>query len=74
MEENVGDTESIVRIVLGAVAGLLSLGLLANVVPSSIGLPMIASPILGVVAIALLATGYTSKCQLYSALGINTKE
>ncbi|QGA80701.1 YgaP family membrane protein [Candidatus Nanohalobium constans] len=74
MEENVGDTDSIVRITLGAVAGLLSLGILADVLPSSLTLPEIASPILGVVAIALLATGFTSKCGLYSVLGMDTRE
>ncbi|MBC5793338.1 MAG: DUF2892 domain-containing protein [Nanohaloarchaea archaeon] len=74
MEENVGDTDSLVRIVVGAVAGLLSLGILADVLPASMNLPEIASPILGIIAIALLATGFTSKCGLYSALGINTSE
>lgn len=74
MEENVGDTDSIVRIALGAVTGLVSLGILADLMPSGMSLPEVASPILGVVAIALLASGVTSKCGLYSALGINTKE
>ncbi len=74
MKENVGDTDSLVRIVVGAVAGLLSLGILADVLPSSMNLPEIASPILGVIAIVLLATGFTSKCGLYSALGINTRD
>ena len=74
MEENVGDTDSIVRIVLGAVAGLLSLAILADVLPASMSLPEIASPILGIVSVAMLATGITSKCGLYSALGMNTKE
>lgn len=74
MEENVGDTDSIVRIVIGAIAGVLSIGVLTDMLPSSLGLPGIASPILGVIAIALLATGFTSKCALYSTLGMNTKE
>lgn len=74
MEENVGDTDSIVRIGLGSVTGLLSLGILADVLPASLTLPEIASPALGVVAIVLLATGFTSKCALYSALGMNTQE
>lgn len=74
MEENVGDTDGLVRIGVGAVAGLLSLGILADMLPSSLQLPEIASPILGLVAIALIATGYTSKCGLYSALGIDTSE
>ena len=74
MEETVGDTDKIVRIVLGAVSGLFSLGILAGVVPESIPAPLIASPILGLVAIVLLGTAFTSKCALYSALGIDTKE
>lgn len=73
MEENVGDTDKIVRIVLGAVSGLLSIGILTDVLPESLSMPMIASPILGLVAIVLLATAFTSKCALYSALGINTE-
>jgi hypothetical protein len=74
MEENVGDTDSIVRIALGSVAGLLSLGILADVLNSSLALPEITSPILGVLAIVLLVTGFTSKCALYSALGMDTRE
>lgn len=73
MEENVGDTDKIVRIVLGAISGLLSLGLLADVLPESLSMPMIASPVLGLIAIVLLATAFTNKCALYSALGINTE-
>lgn len=70
MEENVGSTDSLVRIVLGAVSGLASLGILADMVP----LDMIYSPVLGVVALVLLGTAFTSKCALYSALGIDTSE
>jgi len=70
MEENVGSTDGLVRIVLGAVSGLASLGILADMVP----LDMIYSPVLGVVALVLLGTAFTSKCALYSALGIDTSE
>jgi len=68
MATNVGSTDKTVRIAFGAIAGLLSLGTLADAVP----LPSIASPVLGVVAIAMLVTGYTGFCGLYSVLGVDT--
>jgi hypothetical protein len=77
MEENVGDTDSLVRILLGAVLGAASLLILAQeqgMVTEMVSAPAIASPILGVLALVLLATGLTSKCALYSALGMNTSE
>lgn len=77
MQENVGDTDGLVRIVLGAVAGVISLVVLAQqqgMLSEMIPLPALASPVLGVIAIVLLATGFTSKCALYSALGIDTSE
>ena len=70
MEENVGDTDGIVRILVGAVLGLASLGILANMVP----IDAVYSPVLGVLSLILIGTGYTSKCALYSALGVNTSE
>ena len=70
MEENVGSTDQIVRIALGAVLGLASLGILANMVPG----PQIASPVLGVVSLMLLATGFTSKCYVYNLAGMDTSE
>ncbi len=76
MEENVGDTDSLVRIVLGALLGLASLLILAQeqgMVNEIVSAPAIASPILGVMAIILLATGFSSKCALYSALGMDTR-
>lgn len=60
-----------VRIAVGAVLGLVSLGILFT---SMIPLPEIASPVLGVISIILLATGYFRKCAIYSALGMNTAE
>jgi hypothetical protein len=74
MEENVGDTDALVRILLGAVAGVLSLGTLTEMLPSALSLPTVASPVLGVLALALLGTGFTSKCALYNALGMDTSE
>jgi hypothetical protein len=74
MEKNVGDTDGLIRILLGAVSGILSIAVLADLLPSSVPLPEVASPVLGVIALALLATGFTNKCGLYSALGMSTKE
>lgn len=77
MEENVGLMDQKVRIALGAVSGLLSLLVLAqsqNLVSEMVPLPELASPVLGVVALVLLVTGYRKKCQLYSMLGMDTSE
>jgi len=68
MDVNVGQTDKTVRIVIGAIIGLLSLATLAGAVP----LPAIAAPVLGVGALILLITGYTGFCGLYSVLGVDT--
>ncbi|SDX91394.1 YgaP family membrane protein [Halobellus clavatus] len=68
MEQNVGQTDSIVRIALGALAGAVSLGILGNVVPGS----GVLSLVLGVVAIMALGTGLTGQCGLYSLIGVDT--
>ena len=68
MTQNVGKADSIVRIAFGALAGIVSLGILGGLVPA----PVLLSPILGVVAIALVATGITGFCGLYSLVGIDT--
>lgn len=70
METNVGLMDQKVRIALGAILGLVSLGILGNYIPG----PEIASPVLGIVSLVLLATGYFRTCALYSALGMNTAE
>ena len=77
MEENVGLMDQKVRIALGAVSGLLSLLVLAqsqNLVSEMLPLPAIASPVLGLIALVLLVTGYRKKCQLYAMLGMDTSE
>jgi hypothetical protein len=71
METNVGLMDQKVRIGLGALLGLVSLGILFT---SMIPLPEIASPVLGVVSLVLLVTGYFRKCAIYSALGLDTSE
>ena len=65
---NVGATDRTVRIAIGALAGIVSLAVLANAVP----LPELASPVLGLMAVVLLGTGYTGFCPLYSLLGVDT--
>lgn len=71
MEENVGLMDQKVRIGLGAVLGLLSLGILFS---EMIPLPEVASPVLGVISLILLVTGYFRKCAIYSALGLDSTE
>lgn len=68
MAQNVGATDQRVRIGLGAIAGLVSLAVLAGALP----LPTLAAPVLGLGAIVLLATGLTGFCGLYSVLGMDT--
>ena len=68
MEQNVGETDRIVRTLVGAGAGIASLAILAGAVSA----PAILSPILGVLAIIALGTAATSTCGLYAALGVST--
>ncbi|MDB9250988.1 YgaP-like transmembrane domain [Halorubrum ezzemoulense] len=68
MNQNVGAMDKRVRTAVGAVAGAASLATLAGTVP----LPEIAAPVLGVVALAMLATAATGTCGLYAVLGIDT--
>jgi ammonia channel protein AmtB len=69
METNVGSTDKTVRILVGAVAGIVSLATLAG----AISLPSVASLVLGIVAVLMLGTAFTSKCALYSVLGVDTR-
>jgi len=68
MAQNVGSMDRNVRTAVGAVAGLASLGTLAGV----IGLPEVASPVLGIVALMMLGTAAAGTCGLYSILGVDT--
>ena len=65
---NVGSTDRSVRTAVGAVAGLLSLAILANWVP----LPELVSPVLGLAAAVLLLTASTGICPIYTLLGVDT--
>lgn len=68
MEKNVGQMDSIVRVVFGGFLGLVSLLILGGIV----GGPAILSPIFGLVAVILLVTGLSGSCGLYSLLGVRT--
>ncbi len=68
MDVNVGSTDKLTRIAVGAVAGLLSIGVLVG----SVSLPAVLSPVLGLVAVIMLVTGYTGLCPVYSLLGVDT--
>jgi len=68
MNRNVGATDKRVRIGLGAIAGLASIAILADVLT----LPSLIAPVLGLGAVILLVTGLTGFCGLYSVLGMDT--
>ena len=68
MAQNVGSMDRKLRTAVGAVAGLASLGTLAGVFP----LPDVASLVLGIVALMMLATAAAGTCGLYSILGVDT--
>lgn len=68
MAQNVGATDERVRIGLGAIAGIVSLAILAGAVP----LPSLAAAVLGLGAVILLGTAVTGFCPLYSVLGMDT--
>ena len=68
MAQNVGSTDRKVRIAVGVVAGLASLGTLAGI----ISLPDVASLVLGIIALMMLSTAAAGTCGLYSVLGVDT--
>lgn len=68
MDINVGATDKSVRTIIGAIAGVLSLAILAG----PLSAPALASPVLGVVALIMLGTAATRSCPVYSVLGMST--
>ncbi|AUX09793.1 hypothetical protein AArcSl_2168 [Halalkaliarchaeum desulfuricum] len=68
MERNVGEVDRLVRIAMGAVVGLASLGILAGLLAAS----GVVALVLGIVAIVLLATGASGTCGAYQVLGVST--
>jgi hypothetical protein len=68
MQQNVGSPDGTVRILAGAVAGLLSVAILA----SAVSLPAVAAPVLGVLSLVLIGTSLTGSCPVYTLLGVDT--
>lgn len=68
MEENVGSTDSIVRLALGAILAIVGIAGLFGVV----GMSALVAVVVLIVAAVLLWTGYTRQCLLYGPLGIDT--
>jgi hypothetical protein len=68
MNQNIGAADRGVRTVVGAVAGAVSIATLAGAVP----LPALAAPVLGLVALVMLATAAMNTCPVYSLLGVDT--
>jgi hypothetical protein len=68
MNKNIGATDKRVRTVVGAVVGAASIATLAGAVP----LPALAVPVMGVVALVMLATAAVNTCPAYSLLGVDT--
>ncbi|GAA0538063.1 DUF2892 domain-containing protein [Halorubrum ejinorense] len=68
MNQNVGSMDKRARTLVGAVAGAASIATLAGAAP----LPALAAPVLGVVALLMLATAAMNTCPVYSLLGVDT--
>ena len=68
MENNVGSKDQVIRITLGALTGLASIGILAGYLEFD----HIFSFLLGMVSVGLLVTGFRGKCGLYELIGIDT--
>ena len=68
MDENVGKTDKLIRIALGAVSGIASLAVFAGVLELS----EVSAALLGVVSLIAFSTALTGLCGLYSMLGVDT--
>jgi hypothetical protein len=68
MDQNVGSTDQVLRTAVGAVAGVASIATLVG----TASLPAVLSPVLGIVAIMMLATAAVGTCPIYSMFGIDS--
>jgi hypothetical protein len=68
MAKNVGSTDKVLRTAVGAIAGTASIVILVG----NLSLPTMFSPILGAVALIMLATAIIGTCPIYSAIGVDT--
>ena len=69
MEQNVGDIDRIVRLLLGVV--LLALGVAGVAKVVSTGLPL--GVVLALVGAVLIGTGAMKSCLLYQFIGVDTR-
>jgi hypothetical protein len=70
MEQNVGGYDRIVRLVVGPLLLLVGLGILAEMLPLSFPLGILAL----LVGVVFIVTGMTKMCVLNSLLGVDTSE
>lgn len=70
MEQNVGDMDRIVRILLGVILLALGVAGLGDVV--STGVPL--GVVLAVVGAVLVGTGVMRSCLIYNFIGVDTSE
>ncbi|MEF8801546.1 MAG: DUF2892 domain-containing protein [Halolamina sp.] len=68
MNRNVGSADQVLRTAVGAVGGAVSIATLAG----AVSLPTVLSPVLGIVAIVMLATAAVGSCPIYSLFGIDS--
>jgi Protein of unknown function (DUF2892). len=68
MNQNVGSTDGVLRTVAGAVAGAVSIAVLAG----ALSLPTVLSPVLGVIAVVMLTTATVGTCPVYSVFGVDS--
>mgnify|MGYP002761106657 FL=1 len=68
MDQNVGSGYQLFRTAAGATAGVASIATLAGAIP----LPVVLSPVLGLVAIMMLTTAVVGMCPVYSLLGVDS--
>lgn len=73
MEVNVGDTDRIVRLVLGVALAVVGVAWLGGVVTFGAGVAgTVAALVAVLVAVGLLATGATRTCPVYLAADVDT--
>lgn len=68
MNQNVGSIDQKLRTATGAVTGTAAIAILLG----AVSLPAILAPVLGLVAVVMLATAATGSCPAYSLLGVDS--
>lgn len=68
MNRNVGSVDKTLRTAVGAITGAVSIAVLTD----TLSLPVALSPVLGIVAIIMLATASMGTCPIYSAFGVDS--